>query len=533
MQVITTNRKSNLFFNKSTVLGPLFALLVAASLLLSPFSAIAQPDKPDSPPSDLSDLDAVLEGFEEPTEEPTKESTAQVPAQEADELNTELDAILDGFGEEDVQDGEPDIKEQVKPSDSSWFPDWLSIDGWLQFGTTYNFAHDAPTEGRTDWRGFSKARTDLQLNLQARFSDAWSAKIGGKAFYDGIYSLQGREEYTSSVLDEYEDEVELREAYVQGKLSDKLDLTIGRQIVVWGKSDNIRITDVLNPLDMREPGMTDIEDLRLPLIMSKLDYYFGNWELSGIAVHEINFNKTPVYGYDFYPADQVAPPADEPESSLENTEWALSLSGIFTGWDLDLYYARVFNDTAHLEYVLYDDDSTEIRQKHERLHLFGFAYNKALGNWLLKGEGAVLNRVQYSNRPGIGYTGYTRFDALVGAEYSGFSETTLSLEFANRHINNHRPSLEASPDSVQQDMYQVAFRGTRDFFNDTMKLSVLVMLYGPSAADGAFERLALDYALTDTVTIRGGAVLYQTGNLSTMQKVGKNDRVFAELRYSF
>jgi hypothetical protein len=141
--------------------------------------------------------------------------------------------------------------------------------------------------------------------------------------------------------------------------------------------------------------------------------------------------------------------------------------------------------------------------------------------------------VQYSNRPGIGYTGYTRFDALVGAEYSGFSETTLSLEFANRHINNHRPSLEAFPDSVQQDMYQVAFRGTRDFFNDTMKLSVLVMLYGPSTADGAFERLALDYALTDTVTIRGGAVLYQTGNLSTMQKVGKNDRVFAELRYSF
>ncbi|MCI5128419.1 MAG: hypothetical protein D3907_07945 [Candidatus Electrothrix sp. AUS3] len=154
MQVITTNRKSNLFFNKSTVLGPLFALLfgllVAASLLLSPFSAIAQPD---SPPSDLSDLDAVLEGFEEPT--------AQVPAQEADELNTELDAVLEGFGEKDVQDGEPDIKEQVKPSDSSWFPDWLSIDGWLQFGTTYNFAHDAPTEGRTDWRGVSKAHKDI------------------------------------------------------------------------------------------------------------------------------------------------------------------------------------------------------------------------------------------------------------------------------------------------------------------------------------------------------------------------------------
>jgi hypothetical protein len=517
--------KNNLFPGKSTIL----AALLAAPFFLSPLPAVAQPD------STPSELDAVLEGFEEETTEqaPVNELDAVLDGfddeagnQPADATSDQaLDAVLDGFGGEE----QTDVQKEAE-STSSRFPAWLSIDGWLQFGTTYTVAHDAPADGETDWRGFSKARTDLQIDLDARFSDSWSAKLGAKGFYDGIYSLQGRDEYTRSVLDEYEDEVELREAYVQGKLTSKLDLKAGRQIVVWGKSDNIRITDVLNPLDMREPGMTDIEDLRLPLAMTKLDYYFGNWELSGIAIHEIRFNKMPVYGYDFYPADEPMPPEDKPDNSLENTEWALSLSGIFSGWDLDLYYARVFNDSPHMEYVLFDDDSTEIQQKHERLHMFGFAYNKALGNWLLKGEGAVLNRVHYTNRPG---TGYTRLDVLAGAEYSGFNETLISLEIANRHINNHRPCLEKYPDGVLQDMYQLAFRYNRDFLNDTLSLSLLVMIYGPSDADGSFERLALDYDLTDTITVRGGAVLYQSGDLLTMQEVGDNDRVFAELRYSF
>ncbi len=502
-----TDTKKTLLSQKSALL----AALLVAPLLLSPFLAVAQSE------SGSGDLDVILEGFE--TEQASKNSSADQGA------NQGLDAVLDGFGGDDSAG----LQEEAE-GNTSWLPGWLSIDGWLQFGTTYNIAHDAPAEGKTDWRGFSKARVDLQLDLEARFSDSWSAKVGGKAFYDGIYSVQGREEYTSYVLDEYEDEVELREAYVQGKLTDKLDLKMGRQIVVWGKSDNIRITDVLNPLDMREPGLTDIEDLRLPLAMTKLDYYFGNWELSAIAVHEIRFNKIPVYGYDFYSADEPAPSEDEPDNSLDNTEWALSLSGIFTGWDLDLYYARVFNDASHLEYVLLDDENTEIQQKYERLHMFGFAYNKALGNWLLKSEGAILNRVHYTNRPGVGYT---RLDVLVGAEYAGFSETTISLEFANRHINNHRPYLEEHPDSVYQDMYQLAFRYNRDFLNDTLSLNLLVMLYGPSQADGAFERLALDYDLTDTITLRGGAVLYQSGDLLSMQEAGDNDRVFAELRYSF
>ncbi len=499
-------------------------VLFASALSILPLPVLAETRV------EPNELEAILGGFEE-------ESTEQAPVAELDTVlegfgdeateqkaPTEgLDAVLEGFGSEEEPDTVQQDTEEAPPAAPSRF----SIDGYAQFGTSYNFAHDAPQAGATDWRGFSRSRIDLQLDLTARITDSWSAKIGAKGFYDALYSFKGRDEYTEAVLDEYEDELELREVYVQGKLTDKLDLKMGRQIVVWGKSDNIRVTDVLNPLDMQDPGMTDIEDLRLPVTMTKLDYYLGDWNLSAMAIHEIRFNKIPAYGHDFYPADSPLPPEDEPDNSLENTEWAFSLGGIFSGWDLDLYYARMFNDTPHL--VLQNSPSSAIRQ-HERLNMFGIAYNRAWGNWLIKTEAALLDGLEYTNRPS---EDYSRFDGLIGLEYSGFKDTTISVEFADRHIIGHDAVLENSPDGMLEDMYQLAFRYNRNFLNDTLTLSLLAMLYGPSSADGAFERLSLEYDLSDTVLLRGGAVLYQSGELLNMREIGENDRLFAEIRYSF
>ena len=69
-------------------------------------------------------------------------------------------------------------------------------------------------------------------------------------------------------------------------ITNNFDLKAGRQIVVWGRMDNIRVNDVLNPLDLRIPGLTDIEDLRLPVFMTRVDYYLANIALTGYLIHE-------------------------------------------------------------------------------------------------------------------------------------------------------------------------------------------------------------------------------------------------------
>ncbi|MCP4695895.1 MAG: hypothetical protein GY862_03450 [Gammaproteobacteria bacterium] len=313
------------------------------------------------------------------------------------------------------------------------------------------------------------------------------------------------------------------EAYLQGSLAKHLDLKIGRQIVVWGKSDNLRVSDVLNPLDGRERGMVDIEDLRRPLFMSKLDYYHGNWNVSALAIHEIRFNKTPVYGSDYYPFARPQPPEAVPDSGGANTEYALALNGIFSGWDLALYRARFFDDQPYRATL--PGGAGELR--HSRLTMTGLAANIAMGNWLFKGEAARFDDVRYTELPG---EANKRSDFLLGVEYTGFHDTALSLEAVNRHLHLSASNL-ADVNLKKRDEFQGAFRYQGDFMHSRLHLVLLAAVMGNGG--GGFTRFTAAWDLADALTVTGGLIVYRSGNTIPFNAIGDNDRLFAELKYSF
>ncbi|MBT8372804.1 MAG: ligand-binding protein SH3, partial [Deltaproteobacteria bacterium] len=331
------------------------------------------------------------------------------------------------------------------------------------------------------------------------------------------------------VVDNYEKEIELGETYLRGSLTKSFDVKIGRQIVVWGKSDNIRVTDVLNPLDMREPGLIDIEDLRLPVTMSRLDYYIGDWSLTGITIHEIRFNKNPEFGSDFYPSLTPPPHEDKPDSNCKNTEYAAAINGIFSGWDVSFYWADYYNDMPHFELVP-AGPPPQIELKHARLKMVGFAFNAALGNWLLKTEAAYIDGFEFFNSS---EKDYSRIDVLAGIEYSGFTDTTVSLEAVNRHTNNFDDVLELPPDQAEEDEFQWVVRLTRNFLNETLSLTLLASTFGETGQDGAFQRFSAEYDITDSIEIEGGVVFYKSGDLARFRNIGDNDRLFCEIKYSF
>ena len=461
----------------------------------------------DSKKPEVSDdaIQDVLEGFEEDTEKSKTD-----------------DDIIEGF-DDDTKEAEPELpKDELKPS-------IFSFNGDIELGASYNFAHHKPEGNETDWRGLSRLRTELNLELDAKFSSSWQARISGKGAYDFAYAIKGRDEFTDEVLDNYEKELELGETYIQGSLTKSLDVKIGRQIVVWGKSDHIRVTDVLNPLDMCEPGLTDIEDLRLPVAMSRLDYYVGDWSLTGIVIHEIRFNKSPEYGSDFYPGSQPPPHEDKPDSCCKNTEYAAAINGIFSGWDISFYWADYYNDMPHMELVS-AGPPPQTEWKHARLKMLGAAFNAAVGNWLLKTEAAYIDGFEFFNSQG---KEYSRIDVLAGIEYSGFKDTTVSIEAANRHINDFDDVLELPLDQAQEDEFQWIVRLTRDFLNEILTLTLLASTYGATGQDGAFQRFSAEYDVTDSIEIAGGVVLYQSGDLARYRNIGDNDRMFCEIKYSF
>jgi len=427
------------------------------------------------------------------------------------DTNADLEEALTGF--DDAPTTEVVVEKPLAPQ-RPW-----NISGDLILSSSYNFDRSDPNPGETDHRGFSRLRAKLNLQLEWDITPNWQAHVAGYGFHDFIYSLRDRGDYTDELLDSMESELVLGEAWVRGKLHPQLDLKLGRQIVVWGKSDNLRVTDVLNPLDARELGLVDIEDLRLPVTMARLDYYWSDWNLSAMAIPEIRFNRNPALGSDFYPYPTPLPAEKGLSNGGSNTEYALALNGIFSGWDLSLYAARLFDDMPHIENGL---------REHSRLTMLGTSTNIALGNWLLKGELAHFRGLEYTPLPG---KKKNRSDLLLGVEYSGFDDTTLSLEIADRHIHGYSNLL--ATEGIEQDEWQTALRYQGEFLHARLKLTALAILFGDPGKGGGSARLQATYELAEGLNLTGGVVAYDGGDKFPFTAIGDNDRLFLELKYSF
>ncbi len=450
-----------------------------------------------------------------------------------------------GFEDDFVDDDTESIAAEEMDSTASTV--W-SLAGFVQLAASYNISHHAPDVEHTDYRKLSRWRPKFGLELQLQLIKGWSLVASGHGFYDVAYAIKGRNQFTEEVLDACEYETELTDTYILGSLLPHLDVKIGRQVIVWGKSDNIRITDVLNPLDNREPGLIDIEDLRLPVAMARIDYYIGRWNITALMIPEIRFGKNPAYGSDFFPFSRDLfsqlpggfPVEKVPAHKLRNYEYGLAVNGLFKGWDLSFYAAKIFEDQYHLDISYFFDPINNrvtplLELRHSALSMGGAAVNIALGNWLIKSEIACLEGFEYPNIADK----KTRLDLLGGVEYSGFTDMTLSLEAANRHLFDFDGEMKALakmdslPVSVQADSFQVAARITRIFFHDTLEITLLGSMLGEKGQDGAFERLSATYDVTDDFVLSGGVVLYQHGDSIFFKNIEDNDRVFLEFKFSF
>jgi|GEM_PF-56885 len=466
-----------------------------------------------------------------------------------------LDNVLAGFDDDggasgdlgDVLSGFEDETSSPELDTTGTTASPWDVGGSVKLSSVFNVNHDPPEPGWTDHRGLSRMRSELDLQIDRDLYRSWQARVSGRAFYDAAYAIQGRDNYTSQVLDLYEDEAEIREAYVRGSLLPSLDLKVGRQIVVWGRSENFRVTDVLNPVDSRTPGLVDIEDIRLPVCMTRLDYYTGAFSITGIAIPEIRFNKIPVVGNDFYPLNEAQPGETVPSPSLANTELAMAIKGIFHGWDASLYGAYLFDDDTYYELLgyeytlvdtiplpgggtqpVYEQDIVAVR-RHARLYMVGGAANVTTGSWLFKTELAYTGGHRYASTEDK----KGKLKWLVGLEYSGLKSTTVSLDLLQTWVDDFEPVMKKLPDYAVETQFEAAFRVSRTFLHERLELLFFGLLRGGQGEDGAFERLSAAYDFNDHLTGSIGCLFYQDGDSITYDNIHDNNRVFADLTYSF
>jgi len=447
-----------------------------------------------------------------------EDSSSVVPSGDDD---TTQDGITTGIDDE-LLDGFDDF--ELGPSTSTKDLNRVfDFGGQLSMASAYSYDLNTDSNpGLEPYNGLSKAQTLLRLHSNIYFS-GWRFHLGARGLYDWFYDLEGEDEFSSGVLDEHQSETDWHEVFLQGNITDNLYLKTGRQITSWGRSDNLRILDQLNPLDLREPGSTDIEDIRLPVNMTRISYLVGAWTMEGIAIHEIRFNKLPVAGSEFMQGN--FPQFDE---EIPDDDWAaehaFNITGVFSGWDLSMHHARLYDDTAYLD--LSNPEGPVFR--HRRLHFSGMAFNRTFGSWLIKGEYARVENVLDSF-----LQAGTRSDIMLGFEYSGFINTQISAETSVQHLHEWRQPLVDTPFPRPRDFWQSAFRINRSFLNERLNLLLVALFQGKSLDEGHLVRFNIDYKPIDALTTSLGAVLYSGDNMSTIGRLADRDRILFGIKYHF
>jgi hypothetical protein len=82
----------------------------------------------------------------------------------------------------------------------------------------------------------------------------------------------------------------LRELYVDTMVGDT-EVRVGKQQVVWGTADGIKLLDIINPTDYREFAQNTMEDSRIPVWMIKTDTYVGDTGSLQFVISQAEENK--------------------------------------------------------------------------------------------------------------------------------------------------------------------------------------------------------------------------------------------------
>jgi len=447
--------------------------------------------------SSLLCAENVMDGFDDTVENLVEEK----------KVSTES---LDGFSEENLSHAFDD--ENISEVSEEKIELIAGLTGKIteQIGYSYN--------GKKPHNGFTSLKSSLFLDYEYKFENGWRVKTNAKAYYDAVYDLRD-ERYSRDELDEQRSEVELFDAYVEGSITENIDMKLGRQVVVWGRSDTIRITDVLNPLDNRRPGMVDIEDLRLPVTMAKFDFFFGDWRVTPIAVLEQRHSKNPAFGSAFNPMQN---PHIE-EENYSDVTYALSVGAEFSGWDVNIYAARLYDDTGYVAFT------PRPVFKHDKVNMFGTALNVLSGAWLFKAELAYFDGLKFTATQN---ENFKRTDALIGAEYKGIADTLFSYDVSVRHLNNYDTRLLNERNPLEKNTYQHAFRVSSDFMNASLTVNYLISLYGKKLDEGGFQRAWVKYELGEGINTNFGVVDY-IGGSTLFDSVKDNDMIFVDISYSF
>ena len=281
--------------------------------------------------------------------------------------------------------------------------------------------------------------------------DELSLTWDGRLEYDSAYDFHNG--YSQEAEQEYRHRIWIDDAYVRWA-TDWTDLTLGYQKAVWGQADDVRVVDVVNPLDLKNFVLFDIDEYRMSLPMLRAENSVGDWDVEIMWILDSQPNELPPQGSEF----DLGFPDMIPQEEPSGTELALRLQGFVAESDVAFYAFHGYNDMPVLSMT-----PTSASFDYHRETMLGGSVSRPVGDMVLRGELAFFHQREFDRDDGVTQA-YHQGQWLLGVDYLS-GDWLFTAQYTDRRISEWTDALLAPE---KDPLYTLSADG--QLASDTIKL---------------------------------------------------------------
>jgi hypothetical protein len=366
-------------------------------------------------------------------------------------------------------------------------------------------------------------------------------------------------EYDDYDLDIYEAYFNLDEGPFQ--------VRAGKQIVRWGKTDQMSPVDVINPHDMRQFIIPDLEERKIPVWMLKTTLFFDHMSLQGVYIpffepNEINFFGTDWAVFRHFKQDIAGSRIDpalkdyfrdleldrnEPSDAIDNGQLGARLSTSLQDVDVALSYFYGFDPTPHFSSFPVKNISVEgsidadnlrdtlssavltnedIEVDYLRSQMVGLDFETTIGKFGVRGESAYFDSRSFLTDALTSVEKESVFTVL-GADYLGEREWYANLQVAHQRVFDHVDDILY----FQRDNWSLMGELSKEFMRGKIEIGAEGVYF--LSDESFFSNPWISYEIVPALNAEIGLHLFGGEPNTVLGQYDENDQGYLKMEYHF
>lgn len=382
-------------------------------------------------------------------------------------------------------------------------------------------------------KGFLDTYHAVRVNSKYDWMSSRTRARGELMLEKGSSSLYLSLNATYNALLKQRTGLELREAYLS-YAKGNVDMRVGRQIVVWGVADALRLTDCVSPFDYTEFLAQDYDDIRIPVNGLRMKYMFNSITFEAICI--------PIADFFVFPTDERNPWAfrlsstalpykfdfesGKPEKRLSNMEFGGRVSVNLSGVDFSISALRTWNKMPALATRLSADrDMLLLNGHYRRMTMLGADCSLPLGQFVVRTEAACYLDEAQTASLGHDVAQRNSLNALIGLDWFPGNDWNISAQYYHKYTSGNIEGL-----ATYRNAGLATTRISKELLRNTLKLSTFA--YVDVTNGGVFNRLSATYSLNDQIELTAGYDFF-SAEKGKFVMYKNNSEVWIKAKYNF